>query len=612
MQVGAQYLDNKRCRFTVWAPTKERITLHLISSPKRLVEMKKDEEGYFQVIVNNIIPGTNYYYQIEDGPDLPDPASYYQADGVHGPSQVIDHNAYQWKTKDWKGLNFKDLILYELHVGTFTPEGTFKAILPRLDELKEMGINALEIMPISQFPGTRNWGYDGVYPYSVQNSYGTPDDFKQLVDECHLRGIAVFLDLVYNHLGPEGNYFGHYGPYFTKNYCTPWGDAINFDGAYSDGVRDFFSDNALFWAEIYHLDGLRLDAIHTVYDMGAVHFWEYTQEKLQRFRQQTGRKYHLIAESDLNSPRVVQSPALGGYGFDAAWLDDFHHALYVILHERGRKRYEDFGSIKQLAKAIKEGYVHSGEYVEFRKKKYGRSSAGISGDHFVVFTHNHDQIGNHPRGQRWGGLVDLERLKLGAALMLLAPYIPMLFMGEEYGEDNPYYYFVSHTDQELVRAVQKGRREEFANFDWASDPPDPQSEETFEASKINWDKRNQGKYALIREWYKKLIHLRKQARALQNFDKDQTEVTIHDEKCLILQRNSGTNAIVCLFNFSNNALEINYKSSFKSWRKILDSTDFQLSGRKQLEAKDEVTKSYFLTEERIQIKPTSVLVYECN
>jgi maltooligosyltrehalose trehalohydrolase len=498
------------------------------------------------------------------------------------------------------------MVLYELHVGTFTPKGTFAAIIPRLDDLVVTGINAIELMPVSQVPGNRNWGYDGVYPYSVHNAYGTPEDLKRLVEECHLRGIAVFLDMVYNHMGPEGNYIGQYGPYFTNQYCTPWGDALNFDGAWSDGVREFFANNAAFWATQYHLDGLRLDAIHTVYDTGAVHFWEYTYDTLKHVREQTGRTFYLIAESDLNSPRVIQSPEIGGFGFRAQWLDDFHHALYVLLNERGRRRYEDFGALEHLAKAIKEGYVHSGDYVKFRKKKFGRSSAGINGDHFVVFTHNHDQVGNHPRGQRWAGMMDFERLKLGAAVMLLSPYVPMLFMGEEYGEDNPFYYFVSHSDPELVEAVRKGRKEEFAGFNSDFETPDPQSEETFNGSKLDWEKRKQGKHAVLLNWYQTLIRLRREEKALQNVDKNTVDTRIEQEKVLVMRRRNGQRTLICFFNFADEEVTGSTPGGAERMEKILDSGESQWR-----EPKPQNTPSRARTNGRqLTLAPTSVAVYK--
>ncbi len=609
MQAGAHYLGDNRCHFVVWAPEKEKVTLHIVRPQARRLPMQPAEAGYFELEATQVPPGTTYFYQLdEEDKDLPDPASQYQPEGVHGPSQVVDHAGYPWQDVAWRGRPFRDMVLYELHVGTFTPEGTFAAIIPRLDDLVATGINAIELMPVSQVSGSRNWGYDGVYPYSVQHSYGTPEDLKCLVDACHQRGIAVFLDLVYNHMGPEGSYIGAYGPYFTKQYCTPWGDALNFDGAWSDGVREFFANNAAFWATQYHLDGLRLDAIHTVYDTGAVHFWEYTHDTLKRVREQTGRAFYLIAESDLNSPRVIQSPEIGGYGFEAQWLDDFHHALYVLLNERGRRRYEDFGSVEHLAKAIKEGYVHSGDYVKFRKKKFGRSSAGIAGDHFVVFTHNHDQVGNHPRGQRWAGVMDFERLKLGAAVMLLSPYVPMLFMGEEYGEDNPFYYFVSHSDPALVEAVRKGRKEEFAGFNSDFETPDSQGEETFQSSKLDWEKRKRGKHAVLLKWYQTLIRLRREEEVLQNFDKNAVDVRTEQEKVLVIRRRSGQRTLVCFCNFADEEMVVSLPNGAEGMEKVLDSGE---SGWREPGQPNGPSRAG-VTGDRLTLAPVSVVVYRAD
>src|SRR5690606_29059914 len=418
--------------------------------------------------------------------------------------------------QNWKGIPFADLVLYELHVGTFTEPGTFEAIIPRLKELAETGINAIELMPVSQFPGHRNWGYDGVYPYAVQNSYGGPNGLKKLVNACHHRGIAVFLDVVCNHLGPEGNYFGKFGPYFTEKYTTPWGSAINFDGKWSDGVREYFANNALHWFEHYHIDGLRCDAVHETYDMGAVNFWELTHDKVKALGQRLGRHLHLVAESDLNSPRVVMPPEVGGWGFAAQWLDDFHHSSYVLLDKSGKSRYGDFGRMDQLAKAIKEGFVHSGEYVNFRKRKHGASSAGLPGDKFVAFHQNHDQVGNRAGGERLGMLVGFERVKLAAALLMLSPYVPMLFMGEEYGDPSPFFYFVSHSDPELIQAVREGRKKEFAAYHGNAELRDPQEEETFRESILQWKLRMRGKHSVLRNWYATLITLRKTLPALRS------------------------------------------------------------------------------------------------
>jgi maltooligosyltrehalose trehalohydrolase len=349
-------ISQNGCTFRVWAPEKGKMILHIVSPFDKEFEMTKDDEGYFFLAMEGIRNGCRYFYKPEGKKDYPDPASHFQPEGVHGPSEIVDHNLFNWTDHNWKGIPLRELVLYELHVGTFTDDGSFGAIIPRLPEIQASGINAIEIMPVGQFPGTRNWGYDGAYPYAVQNSYGGPYGLKELVNACHHNGIAVILDVVYNHLGPEGNYFQNFGPYFTGKYHVPWGDAINYDGEWSDGVREYYSNNPLYWYKNFHIDGIRVDAIHTMYDSGADHFWQLTYRKIRHEEQKNGRKFLMIAESDLNSPKVVRHPDLGGYGFDAVWLDDFHHALYVLLDKEGKSRYEDFGRLNQLAKAYKDGF----------------------------------------------------------------------------------------------------------------------------------------------------------------------------------------------------------------------------------------------------------------
>lgn len=594
--------------FTVWAPLRKTMWLHLVHPFEKKLEMAKSEEGYWRLPVAGLPAEARYFFRPDDEADLPDPASGYQPQGVHGPSQVVDQSAFQWTDDGWKGLPLEDLILYEIHVGTFTPEGSFDAIIPRLDVLRETGINALELMPVAQFPGDRNWGYDGVFPYAVQNSYGGPEGLKRLVDACHQRGIAVILDVVYNHLGPEGNHFSSFGPYFTEHYRTPWGDAINFDGAWSDGVRAFFSNNPVFWLEHYHIDGLRCDAIHAVYDFGAMHFWELLYHKLREKEKELGRPFYLMAESDTNSPKVVKTPAEGGYGFAAQWLDDFHHALYVLLNAEDKNRYYDFGSLSQLAKAYKEGFVHSGQWVEFRKRHHGVSSAGTGGNKFIAFIQNHDQVGNRVNGERLCMLVDLERVKLAAAAVLLSPYIPLLFMGEEYADDSPFFYFVSHTDPALVEAVRKGRKEEFKDYGFTSDPPDAQAEDTFLKAKLHWEKRTQAHHRLVCRWYTDLIRLRRESTALRNFSKDDVTAEVMNNQGLLLRRQSRDRKeiILCLFNLSPQPLRFVTPKEMDAATKLLDSADpkWSLNGREQTPLPAQLSPG-----EEIALRPYGVVVY---
>lgn len=611
MDVGALHVGEEIV-FKVWAPFREKVLLHIVAPIAQKIPMLKDEDGCFSVKIAKS-PGVRYFYELDGDGIFPDPASQFQPLDVHGPSEVVDHKAYTWGDAAWKGKPLQELVLYELHVGTFTPEGTFEAIIAKLDYLLDVGINAIELMPIAQFPGSRNWGYDGVYPFAVQASYGGPEGLKRLVDSCHQKGIAVFLDVVYNHLGPEGNYFGQFGPYFTEKYGTPWGSALNFDGDYCDPVREYFTDNALYWFEKYHLDGLRLDAIHMIYDSSAISFWELLYNKVKHLEQRLGRPLYMTAESDFNSPKVMKAPEQGGLGFHAQWLDDFQHAVYVLLDRNGWVRYQDYGKMEQLAKALKEGFVHSGEYVAARKKKYGASSAGMSGDRFIAFNQNHDQIGNRAHGERFSVLMNLDQLKIAAAVLLLAPYVPMLFMGEEYAEDNPFVYFMSHSDADLIKAVQEGRKKDFGGHAWELAPYDPQDPQTFERAKLGWGKRGKGAHKIMLEWHKMLIALRNTEPVLKNFNKNDVHAQAISEKALVLHRQTegGKSHMVAVFNFSEDPLLFTLPNWAHIWTKVVDSKE----ERWQLEDNANA-RSYALLvamdQETISIAPQGVVVYRSS
>jgi maltooligosyltrehalose trehalohydrolase len=540
--------------------------------------MQKDRWGYFTIELDGPRHGDTYFYMPDGQKDYPDPASHFQPAGVHGPSGIVDHNSYHWHDAGWRGTPFGELIIYELHAGAFTPSGTFKAIIPLLDDITAIGVNAIELMPVAQFPGNRNWGYDGVFPYAVQNTYGGPEGLKSLVDACHLRGISVFLDVVYNHLEPEANCFDAFGPYFTERYRTPWGPALNFDGNWSDGVREYFIRNALHWFENYHIDGLRLDAIHEIYDRNAIPIWEQLHREVKDLEQRAGRPLHLTAESDLNSPRVIRSPEMGGYGFDAQWMDDFHHALYVLLDKEGISHYQDFGRLDQLAKAYKDGFVHSGEWVQFRRRKHGDSSAGISGEHFVVFNQNHDLPGNRPGGERLSNLVDFERLKLAAGALLLAPYVPLLFMGEEYAEDAPFFFFSDYGNMERASQLREGRKKEFAAFNWDQEPPDSQDPAVFQRSKLQWERRHEGRHAILLEWYRRLIRLRKTHPLLKDHSKNNLRVDLLGQSALVLSRqgNDGSRRLSGFFNFAEVPVACTLPqigTGTTEWIKLLDSKE---------------------------------------
>jgi maltooligosyltrehalose trehalohydrolase len=534
--------------------------------------MDRREDGYHEAMPTGVEPASLYLYRVgKEAKARPDPASRFQPQGVHGPSQVVDPH-FTWGDSHWSGLPLRDYIIYELHVGAFTPEGTFDAIIPYLRELRDLGVTAAEIMPVAQFPGARNWGYDGVYPFAVQNSYGGPAGLKRLVDACHRNDLAVVLDVVYNHLGPEGNYLGEFGPYFTDRYRTPWGPALNFDGPYSDEVRRFFIENALYWITEFHIDALRLDALHAILDDSPIPFLEELALRVQERAKVLNRHVHLIAESAANDARLIRSRELGGYGLDAQWSDDFHHSLHVLLTGERTGYYQDFAGVRDLAKAFREGFVYSGQHSSYRRRRHGSPSTDIPAERFVVFSQNHDQVGNRMRGERLARLASFEALKVAAGLVLLSPFIPLLFMGEEYGEESPFQYFVSHSDPALVEAVRYGRREEFSAFGPQGAPPDPQSEETFLRSKLNHRLRQKGPHRALLEFYRQLIRLRRAMPSLTCLSKDHMEALGYEaEKVLCVRRWSDDEEVLLIFNFSQTRATVTLPVSEGVWHKRLDS-----------------------------------------
>jgi maltooligosyltrehalose trehalohydrolase len=574
MKIGAAHIGNGICEFAVWAPFKKNVELKIVSPRESIIPLQKDVSGYWKTTVNDFPPDILYYYRLDEEKERPDPASHFQPQGVHRHSQVIDHTSFQWEDEKWRGIELSKMIIYELHVGAFTPEGTFEAIIPRLSEIKAVGINAIELMPVAQCPGERNWGYDGVYPFAVQNNFGGPDGLKKLVNACHQLGIAVILDVVYNHLGPEGNYLWDYGPYFTDKYKTPWGNALNFDDAHSDPVRNFFIENALHWFENYHIDALRLDAVHAIFDRSAKPFLQELAETVEEFSNRQRRKFYLTAESNLNDAKIIKPRELGGYGIDAQWCDDFHHSLRTLITGEREGYYVDFGKTEHFVKAFQEGFVYSGQYSQYRKRRHGNSSKDRPARQFVVFSQNHDQIGNRMLGERLSTLVSFEALKLAAGAVLLSPYIPLLFMGEEYGEEAQFLYFVHHSDEGLIDAVRKGRREEFKSFAWKEEPPDPQSVETFLRSKINWEKRNDGNQKVLLDFYRHLINLRREIPALADLDKEKLKAHgLEENKIVFVQRRKGQNHVLLIFNFSNSEVKVAASIDEGSWKKILESSD---------------------------------------
>lgn len=576
--VGGSYVPDGRCRFCVWAPHIARVEVRILSPGERTVPMKKAERGYHIALLDDVRPGSLYTYRLDGEKERPDPASRYQPEGVLGPSQVVDPR-YPWDDGAWHGLPLREYVLYELHVGTFSPAGTFEGVIPSLNDLKDLGVTALELMPVAQFTGSRNWGYDGVYPFAVQNSYGGPEGLKRLVEACHQTGLAIVLDVVYNHLGPEGNFLWDYGPYFTDRYKTPWSSAVNLDGPYSDEVRSFFMENALYWMRDFRVDALRIDAAHAIFDFSARHFLEELAVVTEEEAERQNRKIYLIAESALNDSRLIRSRELGGFGLDAHWNDDFHHALHTLLTGERSGYYRDFGRLEHLAKAFREGFVYSGQFSAFRMRRHGNSSRDIPAKRFVVFTQNHDQVGNRMKGERLCSLLSFEETKLAAGILLLAPFIPLLFMGEEYGERAPFPYFVSHHDPDLVEAVREGRRKEFASFRWEGEPPDPQDEKTFRSAKLNRELSRTGEHGALLALHRRLIRLRKTLPPLKRLSKEGTEVLCLDRsQVLSVRRWDGKDQVASIFHFGKEESTLSLPLPEGEWTKILDSAGSEWAG----------------------------------
>jgi maltooligosyltrehalose trehalohydrolase len=578
--LGATLLTDDSCNFLVWAPRANQVEVCISEPHERIIVMQREEPGYFRAAAENISDGTLYRYRLDGKKERPDPASRLQPKGVHGPSAVVD-NRFGWSDSSWLGLPLEKYVIYELHVGTFTGPGTFDAIVARIPTLKDLGITAVELMPVAQFPGDRNWGYDGVYPYAVQASYGGPAALKQFVNACHQQGIAVVLDVVYNHLGPEGNYLADFGPYFAQRYQTPWGPAINFDGAESDEVRRYFIENALQWITDFRIDALRLDAINAIVDLSARPFLQELTTVVHERARELGRSVYLFAESNRNDPRVVIAPELGGLGCDAVWNDDFHHSLHVLLTGEQFGYYQDFHGIDDdLARCYREGFLYSGQYSRFRQRRQGSSSKQIPANSFVIFAQNHDQVGNRNLGDRLAETVSFDQLKLAAATTLFSPYIPLLFMGEEYGESARFQYFVSHRDPALIEAVRQGRKKEFVRFDWNEDIPAPQSETTFLRSKLNWELHTSGHNRVLWLFYQELLRLRRETPSLALVDKNTMKVaSFPNEKVLLVQRWNASRQVVVAFHFGETPTNLALQIPSGHWRKQLDSAEERWNGR---------------------------------
>lgn len=562
MTPGATWLGGGRCRFEVWAPRAERVALRLRD---RVLGLDATGGGLHTATVEGVQAGDRYAFSLDGGPERPDPASRWQPDGVHGRSAVVDPGAFRWTDRGFRAPALRDLVIYELHVGTFTEEGTFDSATRHFASLRELGITALEPLPVAQFPGTRNWGYDGVLAWAAQDSYGGPEGLRRFVDAAHREGLAVLLDVVYNHLGPEGNYFGEFGPYFTDRYRTPWGDALNVDGPDSDEVRRYFRESALMWLRECHVDGFRLDAVHAIVDRSARPFLAELTDAIHAEAACLGRSAIVIAESDQNDVAVITPTRERGLGFDATWSDDFHHSVHALLTGERGGYYLDFGGVAPLADTLRRGWAYAGQRSAFRRRAHGNEPAGARAEQFVVSVQNHDQVGNRACGERLTALVDPERVKVAAAALLLSPFTPMLFMGEEHGEARPFLYFTSHADAALIEAVRRGRREEFKEFGWQGEVPDPQSEATFAASVLD---RSGGSDAL-RRLYAELLRLRRAIPALRPDRPDPAAVTSGEQTVALVR---GGHAVVLAFGAGALTLPPG------RWEPLLDTADPRFGG----------------------------------
>jgi maltooligosyltrehalose trehalohydrolase len=561
--------------FRVWAPRCKSVELVIEGRPTQTLE--RGDNGLCSLTVPRLAAGTRYQYRLDGERFRPDPVSRWQPEGVHGPSAVVDPTAFTWTDAGFRGHATADLVFYELHVGTFTAAGTFEAVIAYLDGLAELGVTAIELMPVAEFPGSRNWGYDGVHLFAPQSTYGGPRGLRRLVDACHSRGLSVVLDVVYNHLGPEGNYLAEFGPYYTDRYKTPWGQAVNFDGPDSAAVRRHFVENARYWVREFHIDGLRLDAIHSIFDAGSVHILTEIAEATRAEAAQLSRPVHVMAESHDNDRNIVRPAAEGGLGLNAIWSDDFHHAVHVQLTGERGGYYADFGDPHLLARAIAEGFAFQGESSEYFGRPRGTPSADLDGAHFVIAIQNHDQVGNRAQGDRLGAIVPFEAVKLAAGLMFAAPALPLLFMGEEYGETAPFQFFTSFLDRELAEAVRRGRTAEFSRFAWQGTVPDPGDPGTFVRSRLNSTLANAPRHRPLREYYRTWLSLRRSHPALGATNKQLARASL-DEASAVLSLTRGAPGGETVHLAANLTAQRRAWTPEPSWRLLLDSADPRFGG----------------------------------
>lgn len=561
-------------KFEVWAPLPHKVAAQV--NDTKLPMHGPDDQGAWRLDLERAAPETDYCFLLDDDSTCyPDPRSQRQPHGVHGCSRIYDQNSFSWTDQEFRGNELTRGVIYELHIGTFTPQGTLDSAIDKLDHLVNLGITHVELMPVTSFAGRHGWGYDGVSLFAVHEPYGGPDALKRFVNAAHQKGLSVLLDVVYNHFGPVGNYTGKFGPYLVDSHRTPWGGAVNLEDQWSQQVRRFFCDNALMWLRDFHVDGLRLDAVHAFVDRSAIHFLEQLSTEVDQLRTSTHRPLHLIAESDLNDPRVVIPRNAGGLGMDAQWSDDFHHALFTVLNpKREGGYYSDFGKLGDLAKSLESNYVFDGIYSSYRKRIHGRPADHLSHHKFLGYVQNHDQVGNRATGDRLREVTGMERAKIAAAVVLLGPFIPLIFQGEEWAASSPFQYFADHDDKELARLVSEGRKKEFAAFGWDLDSiPDPEDAATYARSKLHWDEMNAGEHAEMFAWYRKLISLRKATPALNDGSPEQTRAWFdEDERWFSMRRGP----VIVSFNIGNRA-----------WRfPLSEGAQVLLSSPRQLQSND--------------------------
>jgi maltooligosyltrehalose trehalohydrolase len=567
--LGASRAAGGDWSFLVWAPDHDQLSVRIYADGTETSHaLARTADGYFTGVLSGIGDAPDYRYVTADGATLADPASRWQPAGVHGPSRGFDPSRFAWSEHDFSALPLSETVIYELHVGTFTDDGSFDAAIAHLDELVDLGVTAVEPMPVAAFPGTRNWGYDGVFPFAAQDSYGGPVAFQRFVDACHRRGLAVILDVVYNHLGPEGNVLGRFGPYFTDVYSTPWGAAVNVAEAGSDEVRRYFTENALMWLRDFRVDGLRLDAIHGIVDPTASPFLRELTAAVTALSDELGRGLCLIAESADNNPLVVSPASLGGLGFNGQWNDDFHHALHTVVTGERDGYYQDFGDLDLLARAFNDGFAYEGEYSPFRGRRHGAPSGSIASDHFVVYAQNHDQVGNRAGAERLASLVEPAVARLAAATLLLSPFVPLLFMGEEYAETTPFPYFIDHGDPDLIEAVRAGRAAEFGR---GADSFDPASADTFAAARLDRSKRGSDSGRAMLALYRELIDVRRRHRVLTDPAALESSASVADGVLTLRRRTSTTMAVVAL-NFGAGSGALTLDDSVPRWHRVIDSS----------------------------------------